>query len=862
MWVKTLDLTDGKDLFVNALTKERVKDMYQYDGSGIQRMQGLHSYVAPSNKLMYRKRRMWLSICKVPEWESADDVETGWIFYRNNISGETQWDMPLAVDTFGEADKLEVLNLSNNSMKAMCNSLCRMTHLRRIMVQKNRLHSLPAEIGNLLELEYLNVSDNELKLFPPSLVQCVSLREIHCQGNQIIRLPDLLGTLPALEKIDASANRLKVIPPSLGYSKLWREYAFQDNPLEDPPMSEVLLGLERLKWYLRQRYMIIERGMPPPMIFNQISIMYEVTVLKPELMMRVRHMIEVNERNGPMENILNLQLLGLTEIPKEIVLYKDIKMLRLDYNNKIEIDRIDGLPDSFSGLRMLSIRACNLSYFPENCTILKRIQSLTLEENLLESLPKKFGQLRTLKELNISKNRLYSLPEKLHGLTSLKSLNLENNFLERLPESLGNLKTITTLNISKNRLLELPEKICDMKGLKKLNIERNDLLNLPIGLSELRLLELKIGHNRIEGLRDEFFSGHLGQTIKLFSCAENNLSELPTSLCEIDPNGFLDAELNPLYSPPPGLLSEELVVIQNYLRVRSIRIDEIEELLTEEDFTFSRESASPFASEVLEDGTGYLSPYDLSEFDRAIDEYVNGDFFKCPASGFEIVNNLANLRDKRENDLYETILNTIDHVLDKVSKDSPVRFSVAVYNKSTRPWGRKGEMVTVHVLSWDAYLNPAPRSSYHPEGRAALIDLVRDALPPMAFPLTTELILDCVNLFSSPYGQVAAIEEIEYSKCDCVEEKKGRIRASMHKPCRKASLVLLSSIYTQEEATRREEEDDVFMDIFEEIEEQVRFWVQTDEGKVFHKKICKQRRAELVEEISLREEMLMGTAAL
>ena len=51
--------------------------------------------------------------------------------------------------------------------------------------------------------------------------------------------------------------------------------------------------------------------------------------------------------------------------------------------------------------------------------------------------------------------------------------------------------------------------------------------------------------------------------------------------------GLIDCELNPLFSPPPGLMSERLEVIQNYLRVRLIRLNELEDLLFEEDFTKS-----------------------------------------------------------------------------------------------------------------------------------------------------------------------------------------------------------------------------------------------------------------------------------
>ena len=122
----------------------------------------------------------------------------------------------------------------------------------------------------------------------------------------------------------------------------------------------------------------------------------------------------------------------------------------------------------------------------------------------------------------------------------------------------------------------------------------------------MSLTSLKIGHNKIESLPEDLFSLSLGQSIKLFSCCENNLSELPTSLFEIDPGAFLEADLNPLYSPPPGLLAEGLVTVQHYLQVRWIRINELEELLDDDDFTFAREKATPFCSEVLEEGSTLL----------------------------------------------------------------------------------------------------------------------------------------------------------------------------------------------------------------------------------------------------------------
>ena len=93
---------------------------------------------------------------------------------------------------------------------------------------------------------------------------------------------------------------------------------------------------------------------------------------------------------------------------------------------------------------------------------------------------------------------------------------------------------LKTLNLSKNRINDCPDIICQLTDLKVLNLEKNRLQFVPKSIGKLNLIDLRIGHNQIEILSGDMFADCLGKSIKIFSCCENNLMELPWSLTRID----------------------------------------------------------------------------------------------------------------------------------------------------------------------------------------------------------------------------------------------------------------------------------------------------------------------------------------
>lgn len=828
LWEFILDAEHGKFVYRNILTREKTKNIHNCTTKSIEDDPTFHVYHNINRApILYRRRKIWLSICQVNEWDTAYDESTGLVYYRNNVSGETQWEMPSTLDLIYRLESLETLKLNENVITTLPKSLLLLTNLHILLLSRNKIRELLPNFGLLTSLHKLVLNSCELKLLPASLVDCSNLVELNVENNQIVRLPDLLGTMVSIGKINAAANRLKQLPFTIGYSKTLSTLTVQENPLVDPPMEEVEKGLNSLKWYLRQRLLIEKRGYPPPMKFQSISIKEEVTMIHPEFVDRLKFLSDICIKTG----LLNLQLLGLKEIPKELFkLRKNIKRLRLDFNQNLTL--ISGTPIELSYCKVLSIRSCHIPSLPDNIINLKRMHTLNCQDNYIENLPSSFINIKTLTHLDLSKNKIYLLPENFENLKNLKHLNLEGNNLEELPYTIGKLKKLHILNVSRNRIRDLPYTIYKCKYLKKLNVEINRLTKIPEQLSETNIVELRIGHNFIDYLPDDLFDKSLGKSCKLFSCSENNLMELPTSLCNLDSSGLFDADYNPLISPPTFLLSQKLSVIIQYMHIRQQRLDEFADLLEDEDFTFVVENSGPIACETLTDGTGFLTPLDLIEFDQAVHEFLNGEYYRCPSSAEEIVANISKLRDFREAALYSAILNTFINVLNDIMKSSATRklYSDAVIQKGEKPWGRKGEPCSVFIVALSALLRDAPPNYYQKQGRPSIINLVQNALPPMPFPFTVELFKDSLRLFVSPYGQVADTIQHTFPKCDCIDDIKGK--PMRHSPCIKPAVCIVTSIYTDEEASRRDIEEDEYIARFEEIENEIRAWSLIQEGRV------------------------------
>jgi Leucine-rich repeat (LRR) protein len=407
MFIKTFDSYSGKTTFINILTKERVSHIAKYSGSGIKRQLDLHCFQSddPKNILHYRRRKMWLSVCQVHEWEPDIDPSTGTWYFKNNVSGSTSWTLPPSLDNFGLMTTLQDLQIAGNAIKEIPPSFTQLQHLQRVNFKGNRLRAVPEDIGTMKCLEHFSLASNELKLLPISICDCPVLKELYLDDNHLVRLPERLGYTPCLEVLELTANRLRTVPFTLGYCQTLKTIRVAENPMEDPPIHEFDKHIDQIRWYLKNRFLIEERGMPPQMEFHTIGVNHEVTILMTELQETIFQKLEGARRDG----FLNLSLLGLKEIPKQVAKnIKSLSRIKFDFNDKLEID---SFPIEFVRLEGLSFKSCKMPRLPDNIHQFSRLTTLNLEDNRIESLPEGFTELVTLTNLSTCCSSLLALSD-------------------------------------------------------------------------------------------------------------------------------------------------------------------------------------------------------------------------------------------------------------------------------------------------------------------------------------------------------------------------------------------------------------------------------------------------------------------
>ncbi|XP_070761790.1 DISP complex protein LRCH3 [Enoplosus armatus] len=151
-------------------------------------------------------------------------------------------------DSLLNLQALTYLNLSRNQLSVLPVVVCSLP-LKVLIACNNKLVSLPEELGQLRHLTELDVSCNEIQTLPSQVGQLEALRDLNIRRNHLVRLPPELADLP-LVRLDFSCNKVTSIPVCYRQLTQLQTIVLDNNPLQTPPAQICIKGKIHIFKYL------------------------------------------------------------------------------------------------------------------------------------------------------------------------------------------------------------------------------------------------------------------------------------------------------------------------------------------------------------------------------------------------------------------------------------------------------------------------------------------------------------------------------------------------------------------------------------------------------------------------------------
>ncbi|XP_026441997.1 putative disease resistance protein At3g14460 [Papaver somniferum] len=162
----------------------------------------------------------------------------------------------------GHLNNLRHLDVSNSDIKALPESIIKLTNLQRLDLHGcDQLEgALPENIGFLRHLSYLNLSDSPIRKIPDSITHIRNLKTLNIVGCcNLVALPRELGSLTGLRCLDLRFTSIKVLPESCISNLCNLEIVTFVSTCELP---EEIKNWPKLRQLFIERYVTIVSTMP------------------------------------------------------------------------------------------------------------------------------------------------------------------------------------------------------------------------------------------------------------------------------------------------------------------------------------------------------------------------------------------------------------------------------------------------------------------------------------------------------------------------------------------------------------------------------------------------------------------------
>lgn len=118
-------------------------------------------------------------------------------------------------DIVGVLTALVELNLSHNSIRTLPFSMRFLVSLETLNLSYNKLRTIPLELTMLGNLKVLDISHNRLRALPDVVSSLCNLEVLNASHNKLTELSASIGRLRRLQRLNVAHNRIRTIHPEV-----------------------------------------------------------------------------------------------------------------------------------------------------------------------------------------------------------------------------------------------------------------------------------------------------------------------------------------------------------------------------------------------------------------------------------------------------------------------------------------------------------------------------------------------------------------------------------------------------------------------------------------------------------------------
>ena len=189
---------------------------------------------------------------------------------------------------------------------------------------------------------------------------------------------------------------------------------------------------------------------------------------------------------------------------EELNQYRYLEGLRLvgfKFNNQLLTQLINELSNK-EYFKKIVFYGCSFKELPSNIGSLKKLETLSIRQGSLLSLPNELFKLVELRYLDLYNNKkLRVISGNIGNLKKLTYLDLAGTSVEEIPASIGQCNSLINITANACKIKKIPPQLGNCSKLQYLHVPYNQISEVPPELfNASNLYFLDIGDNKIESI--------------------------------------------------------------------------------------------------------------------------------------------------------------------------------------------------------------------------------------------------------------------------------------------------------------------------------------------------------------------------